>query len=97
MHKTPAQREIEACSHWLESEIAAVRSRAIVALGASAARALLGPAVAVMRERGRWLQREDGIPVITLHPSALLRMHGPDRAAARFAWLDDLRQLIGRT
>ncbi len=97
MHKTPAQREIEACSHWLESEIAAVRSRAIVALGASAARALLGPAVAVMRERGRWLQREDGIPVITLHPSALLRMHGPDRAAARFAWLDDLRQLIGRS
>ena len=95
MHKTPAQREIEACGHWLEDEIAAIQPRAIVALGATAARALLGRAVAVTRERGQWLKREDGIPVlITLHPSALLRMPEPDRTAAHAAWLDDLRQLL---
>ena len=68
------------------------------ALGATAARALLGRPVAVTRERGQWLRREDGIPVlVTLHPSALLRMQGDDRAAAHAAWLDDLRLLLPRT
>jgi len=95
MHKTPAQREVEACNHWLDAEIAAVRPDAIVALGATAARALLGRPVAVTRERGQWIKREDGCRVlITLHPSALLRLHDEDRAAAHAAWLDDLRKLL---
>ena len=95
MHKTPAQREVEACNHWLDAEIAAVRPDAIVALGATAARALLGRPVAVTRERGQWIKREDGCRVlITLHPSALLRLHDEDRAAAHAAWLDDLRMLL---
>jgi uracil-DNA glycosylase len=94
MHKTPAQREIEACNHWLEDEIRAVKPRAIAALGATAARALIGRPVAVTRERGQWLQREDGIPVlVTLHPSALLRLRDEDRAEAWAAWLDDLLRL----
>jgi uracil-DNA glycosylase family protein len=94
IHKTPAQREIEACYHWLESEIEAVQPSAIVALGSTAARALLGRPVPVMSQRGQWLKREDGIPVlITLHPSALLRVPDADRAAALGAWLNDLRQL----
>ncbi|HEY8881708.1 MAG TPA: UdgX family uracil-DNA binding protein [Roseateles sp.] len=94
MHKTPAQREIEACNHWLDSEIQALRPRAIAALGATAARALLGRPVAVTKERGQWIQREDGIPVlITLHPSALLRLMDEDRAEAWAAWLEDLRRL----
>jgi DNA polymerase len=50
--------------------------------------------VAVTRERGQWIDREDGIPVlVTLHPSALLRLRDDDRAAAYAAWLDDLRKL----
>ena len=74
MHKTPGQREAMACLHWLESEIAAVRPAAIVALGAVAARSVMGRRVSVLKERGQWLEREDGIPVLlTLHPSALLR------------------------
>jgi DNA polymerase len=94
MHKTPAQSEVEACNQWLEGEIAAVRPKAIAALGATAARALLGRPVAVTRERGLWIDREDGIPVlVTLHPSALLRLRDDDRAAAHAAWLDDLRKL----
>ena len=45
------------------------------------------------RERGQWLQRSDGRRVlITLHPSALLRMEPADKAAAYAAWLADLRQ-----
>ncbi|MDN3921530.1 UdgX family uracil-DNA binding protein [Roseateles violae] len=95
MHKTPAQREAEACSQWLEGEIAAIRPRAIVALGATAARSLLGRPVPVMQARGHWFDRADGIPVlVTLHPSALLRLVGPEREGAYAAWLDDLRQLL---
>jgi DNA polymerase len=90
-HKTPAQLEILACLHWLESEIAAVAPGAIVALGRVAASALLGRPVKVMSERGRWLRREDGIEVlVTLHPSALLRGDPAQRDAAYAAWVEDL-------
>ena len=92
MHKTPAQREIAACPHWLESEIEAVDPQAIVALGATAARALFGRPVPVMSQRGQWLKREDGRRVlITLHPSALLRLVDDERETAYSQWLADLR------
>ena len=92
IHKTPAQREIAACLHWLEDEIALVRPEAIVALGATAARALLGRPVGVMSERGHWLERAaDARQVlITLHPSALLRVLPPQRDEAYALWLRDL-------
>ena len=91
MHKTPTQREANACLQWLEREIATVRPAAIVALGATAARQLLGQAVPVLRDRGRWFTRADGIPVlITLHPSALLRGDRAQFEAAYAAWVDDL-------
>lgn len=93
MHKTPAQREAAACLHWLESEIEHVKPQALVALGATAARQLMGRAVPVLANRGQWLEREDGLPVlVTLHPSALLRIVGEDRDAAYAQWLADLRQ-----
>jgi uracil-DNA glycosylase len=93
MHKTPGQREAMACLHWLESEIAAIKPAAIVALGAVAARSVMGRAVSVMKERGRWLTREDGIPVLlTLHPSALLRGDREQLEANFAAWLEDLRK-----
>ena len=100
MHKTPAQREAAACLHWLESEIEHVKPQAIVALGATAARQLMGYAVPVMAQRGHWLERQDGLRVlVTLHPSALLRVPDDDRDAAYAAWLADLRQaakLVGK-
>jgi DNA polymerase len=100
MHKTPAQREAAACLHWLESEIQHVKPQAIVALGSTAARQLMGYAVPVMAQRGHWLERADGLRVlITLHPSALLRVTDEDRAKAYAMWLDDLRQaakLLGK-
>jgi len=96
IHKTPAQREADACLQWLEHEIALVAPQAIVALGATAARQLLGRPVAVVRERGQWTTRDDGLPVLlTLHPSALLRMDTADREAwdaAFAAWLADLER-----
>ena len=92
IHKTPAQQEAAACLHWLESEIALVDPGLLVALGATAARQLMGGPVAVTRQRGQFLTRADGRRVlVTLHPSALLRMEPPDKAAAYDAWLADLR------
>lgn len=93
IHKSPSVREIAACHHWLEDEIALVQPAALVALGASAARSLLGRAVPVTAHRGQWLARADGLEVlVTLHPSALLRVDPEERVAAFEAFVVDLRQ-----
>jgi uracil-DNA glycosylase family protein len=93
IHKTPTQREAAACLHWLEDEIALVQPEALVALGATAARSLMGRAVPVTADRGRWLAREDGRKVlVTLHPSALLRVPPEDREEAFAAFVKDLKQ-----
>ncbi|MBG9387765.1 UdgX family uracil-DNA binding protein [Caenimonas aquaedulcis] len=91
IHKTPSQAEAAACAHWLEREIALVQPRAIVALGATAARSLLQRPVAVMSERGGWHARADGLRVlVTLHPSALLRMPADEQEAALTTFTGDL-------
>jgi len=91
IHKTPGQREAAACLHWLDSEIAAVRPDAILALGRVAARSVMGREVSVMRTRGQWQWRDDGLPVlVTLHPSALLRGDAAEREAAFASWMEDL-------
>lgn len=93
IHKTPTQREAAACLHWLEDEIALVQPKALVALGATAARSLMGHAISVTAERGRWLARSDGRKVlITLHPSALLRMPPEERDEAFAAFVADLKK-----
>jgi DNA polymerase len=93
IHKSPTQREISACHHWLEDEIARVKPTALVALGASAARSLLGRATPVLANRGQWLPRPDGLQVlVTLHPSALLRGDPEEREPAFEAFVADLRQ-----
>jgi DNA polymerase len=94
IHKSPSQREAAACLHWLEDEIALVQPAALVALGSTAARSLLGRPVPVLAERGHWLPRADGRQVlVTLHPSALLRVQpDEDREAAFEAYVTDLKQ-----
>ena len=93
IHKSPTQREAAACLHWLEDEIALVKPRALVALGATAARSLMGHQVAVTAERGKWLERADGMKVlVTLHPSALLRMDPSEREEAFAAFVADLKK-----
>jgi len=91
IHKTPTQREVAACHHWLDDEIAIVKPQALVALGATAAMSLMGKRVPVMAARGHWLAREDGRKVlVTLHPSALLRVLPEEREAAFAAFVKDL-------
>jgi uracil-DNA glycosylase family protein len=91
MHKTPGQLEILACAHWLQGEIDAVGPVALLALGSTAARSLMGRQVKVLSERGQWLARPDGRRVlVTLHPSALLRGDPAERERAFERWLADL-------
>jgi uracil-DNA glycosylase len=76
IHDKPNWSEVAACRPWLEGEAAAVKPKAIVALGATAARAVTGRTVAITRERGQPLE-SDLAPVVvaTFHPSAVLRAH----------------------
>lgn len=95
MHKTPAQQEVAACLDWLRAEIGLVRPQVIVCLGATAAKALLGPGFRVSVERGRLIEGGPAPFVLaTVHPSSLLRM--PDAAARKLALADfvaDLRRI----
>lgn len=92
LHKTPAQREIEACKQWLQGEIAAIRPEVIVALGGTAGRSLLGRAFRIGADRGRAHATPYGQVVPTTHPSAILRLREAAGKDAAFAALvKDLR------
>jgi uracil-DNA glycosylase family protein len=97
LHKSPAVGNIEACNPWLGAELHAVRPEVVVALGATAARGLLGRPAKVTAERGRVL--DDRLPaasdarvVLTVHPSSVLRLRGtPDFDGEFAALVADLR------
>ncbi|MFD1702845.1 UdgX family uracil-DNA binding protein [Methylopila henanensis] len=96
LHKTPAPGEIAACSRWLDQEISTIRPKLVVAMGATAARAVLGKAVKVGEARGRVLRRADGAEVlVTVHPSYLLRLPDEARKRQEYArFVDDLRSAL---
>ncbi|RYZ44075.1 MAG: DUF4130 domain-containing protein [Myxococcaceae bacterium] len=95
LHATPGRREVLACKAWLDAEVAQVRPRMILCLGATAAQAFLGPGFRINLSRGQifdtpWAKAW----MATFHPSALLRM--PDeraRAQARIHFEEDLRRV----
>jgi probable DNA metabolism protein len=85
IHQKPELREITACRSWLDHEIALVKPRLIVALGASAARALLGRSVPVTASRGRMFSLPSSIPVaVTIHPSYVLRLPSQEKSDAEY-------------
>jgi DNA polymerase len=91
IHQKPTTAEVQACHPWIEAELAAVRGRVLVALGATAARSLLGRSVPIAASRGTTF-RVGGVPaIVTYHPSAVLRT---DDAAAeiRRALIEDLER-----
>ena len=82
IHKKPSPREVAACRPWLEAEIRIIHPKTLVCLGATAAAAILGSRVRVLRDRGHPLSSFLAENVfVTVHPSLLLRM--PDREAAK--------------
>jgi uracil-DNA glycosylase len=95
IHQTPDRVHIEACKPWLVAELRLVDPEVIVALGATAAKALLGPSVRVTKDRGTVIERETSLGprrfVATTHPSAVLRTPGDQRDEAFAALVADLR------
>jgi uracil-DNA glycosylase len=93
IHKKPNAGEMAACRPWLDTEIAVVKPRAIVCLGATAAQTLLGRGFKVTAHRGKFITSALAPLVLaTVHPSSLLR--APDEASRRRetrAFIEDLR------
>ncbi|HXI35518.1 MAG TPA: UdgX family uracil-DNA binding protein [Burkholderiales bacterium] len=88
LHKTPAQREIDACHRWLERELTAIRPEVVVALGATAAKALFGPDFRVSVSRGKFVKSVHAPHAFaTFHPSALLRLRDEEEREAAFTQL----------
>lgn len=90
IHKTPSRTEIVACRPWLDAELDRVGPELVVALGAVAAKALLGQDFRVTKERGKVLamaDRDERV-VATVHPSSVLR--ADDREAAYQELVADL-------
>ena len=85
LHKTPEAGEITACRWWLEKERALVAPKVVVALGGTAALAVFGRAMPILKSRGRVFDLDDGAKgVISVHPSYLLRL--PDERAKAEAY-----------
>jgi uracil-DNA glycosylase len=92
LHQTPRANEIEACRPWLEAELETIGPQALVCLGATATRALLGTKVKVTKQRGTLIESELApIVGVTVHPSSILRMRGEgERDLARAQLSSDL-------
>jgi uracil-DNA glycosylase len=93
LHKTPAQREIDACHQWLEKEIENIQPHVIVALGSTAAKAIIGRDFKVSVQRGQFVDSPLAPYVFaTFHPSALLRLREEEEREVAFKQLvKDLR------
>ena len=95
IHKKPNATEIAACRPWLEAELALVKPDVVVALGATAAQALIGPQFRVTKQRGEFIESTLAPYVMaTVHPSSILR--APDDETRQLEYrhfVDDLKKL----
>ena len=97
LHQSPTAKEIDICRWWVDGERAIVKPRLILALGASAARGMLGRTVSIQKERGRAIPLEDGAELwIAPHPSYLLRLDGEARTEQEQMFAADLRKVAAR-
>jgi DNA polymerase len=100
IHEKPGTGEINACRFWLDLERATIKPALTVMMGATAARAVLGRAVAITRERGQPMPLPDGkggntTGFITVHPSYLLRVPDEETKAREYAaFVADLRRIV---
>jgi uracil-DNA glycosylase len=98
IHQKPNAAEVEACRPWLEGELERVRPTIVVALGATAAQALLGKDFRVTKHRGEFFEVPGGpTTTATVHPSSILRAIDDDtRRREMAAFVDDLRTVAKR-
>jgi DNA polymerase len=92
IHKKPNGMQIAACRPWFDEEADVVKPKVIVALGATAAQALLGRGFRVTQRRGKVIST-GAIPIIaTVHPSSILRAADDETRHAEMArFIEDLR------
>ena len=98
IHNKPDAGEIEACRWWIEHERELIKPPVTVALGATAARSLLGKVVTIGKLRGEPLTLTDGSECwVTAHPSSLLRIPDAEgRREARALLVRDLKRVKAR-
>ena len=92
IHAKPSAREVTACKPWIEAEFAAIKPRAVVCLGATAAQAIIGRDFRITKQRGE-IRETDYAPITTAtyHPSAILRVPDEDATQKMYdALADDL-------
>jgi DNA polymerase len=95
IHATPDRTEIEICRFWLDQERELIAPAVTILLGASAARAVLGRAVTISRERGRPILLAGSQAMVTVHPSYLLRLPDEESKRREYAGLvGDLRTAL---
>jgi len=94
IHSKPNSAEIAACRPWLETEIALVKPRILVCLGATAAQALLGKTFKVSRQRGELIPSPLApVATATVHPSSILRAPDERRGEEMARFVADLRRI----
>ncbi|BBC72684.1 DNA polymerase [Altererythrobacter sp. B11] len=97
LHHSPTAKEIDICRWWIEGERAIVQPRLVLALGASAARSMLGKTVSISRARGQPHPLEDGSELwVTAHPSYLLRLKDEARDEQERLFQADLAAVAER-
>jgi DNA polymerase len=93
LHKRPNASEIDACRWWLNLERTIVKPRVIVALGATAARGVLGRSITISSVRGEVLRDGDAQVIVTIHPSYLLRLQDDESKEREYkGFVADLRR-----
>jgi uracil-DNA glycosylase family protein len=94
IHQRPNSYEVERCRWWLDRELDLVRPRLSVALGATAASALMGKSVTISKVRGRLVTFREGVEgFVTVHPSYILRLRDESRMQEQDRLIADLKQV----
>jgi len=95
IHKQPNGPEIRACRPWLETEIALIKPKVLVCLGATAARSIFGPAYRLTKERGIFVEHSFAAhDTSTVHPSAILRAPDDEQRHLEYRrFVEDLQKV----
>jgi len=97
LHQKPVVRQIMACKPWLEAEVEVVKPKIVVCLGATAAQAVLGRAVLITQERGKFIEADSGlVTFVTIHPSAIYRQRDRSRQEEEYDRFAEEMKLVAR-
>jgi DNA polymerase len=96
-NRAPTPEEMTHCRPYLDEQIEIIRPRAILALGAPAAKSFMGERFSITKQRGQWFEGPLGIPVLaTFHPAYILRQTGGSIAGVKRLVWDDLKKIRAR-